>query len=186
MISLKQLDQDIHFMKIANLVSEHSKCLSRKVGAVLVKDDHIIASGYNNPPLGTVTCEYRDSTGKFVYKEVKNNKKILVVQSKICPRKRMGFNSGEGLEYCTSVHAEMNAILQAAKVGISTNGSTLYGYCQTPCPNCAKELINAGVKRIVCLEDKEYFSLGLKTKDMLRDANVKLVFISEEDIWQKR
>lgn len=70
---------------------------------------------------------------------------------RICPRKRSGYKSGEGMHMCPAVHAEMNVVLQAARLGIATEGATLYCYCGVPCKDCAKELINAGIKRVVYL-----------------------------------
>lgn len=171
----RQLILDIHFLKVANLVSEHSKCLSRKIGAVAVKDNHIVSTGYNGPASGITHCEYRDSKGD--YKPTK--------QSDICPRREMGYASGEGMEHCPAVHAEANVICQAARFGVSIEGSTLYCYCPVPCPNCAKELINAKIARIVCVEWTEAWKVGLKSKDMLRDAGVKVEVISEDRIWGK-
>ena len=132
---------DLHFMKEAKLWMSRSKCLSRRIGSVLVQDNHVISTGYNGPPSGVPHCDYRDDNGQFTDHFV----------SSICPRQRMGFKSGEGLEYCTAVHSEINPLMQAAKMGVSTQGATLYAYCGTPCLNCMKELIQAGIARIVCL-----------------------------------
>ncbi len=138
----RQIKRDIHFMTMAKLESTQSKCLSRKIGAVLVIDNHIISTGYNGPPKEVPHCDRRDNSGKYTKKFVSNK----------CPRQRMGFKSGEGMEHCVAIHAEINPILQAAKFGISTNNSTLYCFCGTPCVCCAKEIINAGITRVVCLE----------------------------------
>jgi len=136
-----QREWDIHFMREAKLWMGRSKCLSRKIGAVLVKDKHVIATGYNGPPSGVPHCDYRDDKGNYTYAHVSDE----------CPRRRMGFPSGEGMEHCVAVHAEINPIMQAAREGRSTVGATLYAYCGTPCVNCMKEIIQAGIKRIVCL-----------------------------------
>jgi len=136
-----QYEWDLHFMKEAKLWMGMSKCLSRQIGAVLVKGKHVVGTGYNGPPKDVPHCDYRDDTGQYTDRFVSNK----------CPRQRMGFPSGEGMEYCVAVHAEINPIMQAARMGISTVGTTLYCYCGTPCINCAKEIIQAGIKRVVCL-----------------------------------
>jgi dCMP deaminase len=153
---MEQIEKDEYYLKIAQRIGERSNCLSREIGAVLVRDDHIISTGFNGPASKVPHCEYRDNDGHYT---------DLVYGLK-CPRQRMGYKSGEGLEHCPAVHAEINTILQAARFGYSTNNSTLYCWCPTPCPNCAKELINSGVKRIVCIEDREYYKNGLSTNNV--------------------
>jgi len=112
-------------MEITRLVARRSTCLRRSVGALLVKDKNILATGYNGAPTGVAHC--------------------LDVG---CLRERMAVQSGERHELCRGLHAEQNAILQAAKHGTSINGATLY--CTTmPCIICTKMLINAGILRIV-------------------------------------
>jgi dCMP deaminase len=118
---------DAYFMNLAGLVAERSTCLRRSVGAVLVKDKRIIATGYNGAPAGLPHCKEREGG---------------------CIRQAMNIPSGERHELCYAVHAEQNAIIQAAALGIPIEGATLY--CTTqPCIICTKLLINAGVKRIV-------------------------------------
>ncbi|MDD2431407.1 MAG: cytidine/deoxycytidylate deaminase family protein [Firmicutes bacterium] len=113
-----------YFMDIATLVASRSTCLRRQVGAVIVREKRIISTGYNGAPSGVAHC--------------------LDVG---CLREELGIPSGERHELCRAVHAEQNAIIQAALHGVSTKGSTLY--CTTqPCVLCAKMLINAGVEEI--------------------------------------
>ncbi|HHU61554.1 MAG: cytidine/deoxycytidylate deaminase family protein [Bacillota bacterium] len=114
-----------YFMDIAHLVSSRSTCVRRRVGAVLVRDKHIIATGYNGAPRGVAHC--------------------LDVG---CLRDKMQIPSGERHEMCRGTHAEQNAIIQAALHGVSTNDATLYCTHQ-PCILCAKMLINAGIKTVV-------------------------------------
>ena len=116
---------DEYFMEMAHLVAKRSTCLRRKVGAILVKDKHILSTGYNGAPKGLKHCS-----------EVG------------CLRKELGIPSGERHEICRGLHAEQNAIIQAAVFGISIKNSVLY-CTNTPCVVCAKMLINAGVKEIV-------------------------------------
>jgi len=124
----KRPDWDTYFMNIAKLVSERSTCLRRKVGAVIVKDKRILATGYNGAPTGLTHCEI---TG--------------------CIREKLKIPSGERHELCRGLHAEQNAILQAAYHGVSIKGSILYITCH-PCSVCAKMIINAGIEEIIIEE----------------------------------
>ncbi len=198
-----QREKDIHFMRNAKLWMERSKCLSRQIGAVLTKDNHVIATGYNGPPMGVPHCDMRDDTGSYVTKyviessEYYTDDNVHFVISDKCPRQRMGFKSGEGMEHCVAIHAEINPIMQAARMGISTDGATLYAYCGTPCINCAKEIINAGIKRVVCLgKSGSGFSVSIKDGDnptkkdynfplsekILELAGVQLDVITEDEV----
>lgn len=119
---------DEYFMKASFLVSERSTCLRRRVGAVLVKDKQILATGYNGAPSGIRHC---DETG--------------------CLRQKLNVPSGERHEICRGLHAEQNVILQAAWHGVSTKGSILY-ITNSPCSICAKMIINAGIREIITCE----------------------------------
>jgi len=116
---------DLYFMRIAFLVRERSTCVHRKVGALIVKDNRILATGYNQPPSGFPHC---DVIG--------------------CIRDDLGIPSGSNQEICYALHAEQNAIVQAAKFGISTDGATMY-VTHKPCSLCARLIINAGICRVV-------------------------------------
>lgn len=126
---MKTSNWDSYFMGLAKQVAQNSKCFSRKLGAILVRDKHIISTGYNGPPKKIPHCDTRGDGG--------------------CPRKKQGYASGEGLDLCIAGHAERNAIISAARVGISTAGSTLYCYCGPPCKDCMIEIINAGIVEVV-------------------------------------
>jgi dCMP deaminase len=116
---------DQYFIDITHLVATRSTCLRRQVGALLVKDRNILATGYNGTPSGITHCE---DVG--------------------CLRERLKVPSGERHELCRGLHAEQNAIIQAARHGVNIDGATLY--CTTmPCIICTKMLINAGIRRIV-------------------------------------
>jgi dCMP deaminase len=117
-----------YFLKIAQIVSERSTCLRRKVGAVVVKEKRILATGYNGAPSGIKHCE---ETG--------------------CLREKLNIPSGERHELCRGLHAEQNAIIQAAYHGVSIKDSVLYITCH-PCSVCAKMIINAGIKKIIISE----------------------------------
>ncbi len=116
---------DEYFMKMANDVATRTTCLRRGVGAVIVKDRRILATGYNGVPTGLAHCS---ETG--------------------CLREQLGVPSGQRHEICRGLHAEQNAIIQAARYGIDIAGSTIYVNTQ-PCVVCAKMLINAGITEIV-------------------------------------
>ena len=113
-----------YFMGLAELVSTRSTCIRRRVGAVLVKDKRILATGYNGAPTGIAHCS---ETG--------------------CLRAQLNVPSGEKHELCRGVHAEQNAIIQAAFHGIKVKGAVLYCTHQ-PCSICAKMIINAGIKKV--------------------------------------
>jgi dCMP deaminase len=120
---------DEYFMQIADVAATRSTCLRRRVGAVLVYDRRILATGYNGVPSGIAHCSERG-----------------------CLREELGVPSGTQHELCRGLHAEQNALIQAARHGgIAADGATLY--CTTqPCVQCAKLLVNAGVRRIVYRE----------------------------------
>lgn len=113
-----------YFMDISEMVATRSTCLRRKVGAVLVLENRILATGYNGSPTGLRHC---DVVG--------------------CIRTNQGIDSGRDLHLCRGSHAEANLITQCAKFGIRAEGSTLY-INTSPCSQCMKLLINVGVKRI--------------------------------------
>ena len=123
---MQRLPWPDYFMNITYLVSERSTCTRRRVGAVAVKDKRILATGYNGAPAGVSTCVERGE----------------------CLRKKLGIPSGTRHEMCYAVHAEQNAIIQAAKLGVNIDGSTLYCTHQ-PCILCAKMIVNAGIVRVV-------------------------------------
>jgi len=145
---------DDYFMQIAQVVSSRSTCLRRQVGAILVKDKHIIATGYNGVPSGLLHCA---ETG--------------------CMRDRLQIPSGERHELCLGLHAEQNAIIQSAIHGSSIADATLYSTTQ-PCVLCSKMLINARIKLIVFAGPyPDTLSLSL-----LRDAGVELrPWVKEEN-----
>ena len=136
---------DQYFMDIVELVSRRSTCLRRKVGAILVRDKRILATGYNGPPAGIAHCS---ETG--------------------CLRDKLKVPSGERHELCRGLHAEQNAIIQAALYGVSTKGSTLY--CTThPCIICAKMIINSGIESFVYRESYR----DTLAVEMLREAGLE-------------
>jgi len=144
---------DEYFMEMAHVVSKRSTCLRRKVGAILVKDKHILSTGYNGAPKGLKHCS-----------EVG------------CLREKMGVPSGERHELCRGLHAEQNVIIQAAVFGTSIKDSVLY-CTNTPCVVCVKMLINAGVKEIIFSGD---YPDDL-AKKMLSESGIKIKKFKNEN-----
>ena len=119
---------DTRFMELAGVISGWASCYKpdRKIGAVIVKNKRIVTTGYNGAPAGIKTCVERGE----------------------CLRQKLGIASGTRAELCYAVHAEQNAIIQAARLGSSIDGATLYCTHQ-PCVLCAKMIVNAGIRRVV-------------------------------------
>lgn len=145
-VSHRRPSWDEYFLELAALVSRRRTCLRRSVGAVLVRDKKILATGYNGAPSGLEHC--------------------LDIG---CLREKLKIPSGQRHELCRGLHAEQNVILQAALHGISTKGSTLY-ITNQPCVICAKMLINAGIKEIVT--GGEY--PDKMAREFLREAGIKI------------
>ena len=146
---------DKRFMEVAHLVSNWASCYQqeRKIGAVIVKDKRIMTTGYNGAPAGVKTCVER---GEGM-------------------RKRLGVESGTHHELCYAIHAEQNAIIQAAKLGVSIDGATLYCTHQ-PCVICAKMIVNSGIRRVVYEQGyPDTFSV-----EMLREGGVLLERFEED------
>lgn len=140
---------DARFMELAGVISGWASCYKpdRKIGAVIVKNKRIVTTGYNGAPAGIKTCVERGE----------------------CLRQKLGIESGTRAETCYAVHAEQNAIIQAAKLGSSIDGATLYCTHQ-PCVLCAKMIVNAGIKRVVYEHGyPDTFSL-----EILNEAGVEL------------
>ena len=137
---------DEYFMEMAHLASTRSTCIRHHVGAVIVKDKRILTTGYNGAPKGLKHCE-----------EVG------------CIRTELNVPHGERHELCRGLHAEQNAIIQAALFGVSIKNSTIYS-THYPCSICAKMLINADIKEIVY--DKDY--KDDLAKQILAESNIKV------------
>jgi dCMP deaminase len=143
---MKRPSWEEYFMDIARLVARRSTCLRRQVGAVLVKDRNILATGYNGTPSGLRHCS-----------EVG------------CVRQMQNVPSGQRHELCRGLHAEQNAIIQAAKHGTNISGSILF-CTNTPCVICSKMIINAGIRQVVFLEGyPDRLSL-----DMLAESGIQV------------
>ncbi len=141
---------DEYFFNVCRQAARHSKCLSRRIGAVLVKDKSIVSTGYNSPPRGVPRCDERWTLdANFITKYKDKIVNPLDTTKPMCPRYSLGAKSGEMLDLCVAGHAEENAILNAAWHGIATKGATLFLNCGIPCFRCLIKIINAGISEIV-------------------------------------
>ena len=139
----KQARWDKYFHGICVAIAAKSPCLSRQIGAMLVRNRRIISTGFNGPAVGYPHCE-----------------------GPTCPRRLKGYKSGEGLHECPAAHAEANCIATAAMNGVSVLGTTLYMNCIIPCKDCAIILVNAGVKEIVVDDITPYHDMSIKILDI--------------------
>jgi len=142
-----RISKDGYFMKIAEVVSERSTCIKRKVGAVLIKDSYIVSTGYNGAPSGFSHCT-----------------------PETCVRQNL--KSGEKPELCRGVHSEINCIIQAAIHGTSIQGNTTLYSTHFPCMSCLKLIINAGIKRLVYRE--EYNMENKIKKELLNESKLNV------------
>lgn len=141
---------DTYFMQIAHLVATRATCPRRSVGAIVVREKHIVSTGYNGAPAGLPHCPVDGHLNEWP-------KGCLI--SGHCMR---------------SLHAEQNCLLQAAKIGVSCSGATMYVTCQ-PCNTCAKMIINAGISRVVYEGDyPDDFSL-----ELFRDSKIEVMRYKE-------
>jgi dCMP deaminase len=152
----KTLRWDTYFYDLCQTVAKNSQCLSRHIGAVLVKDKTVLCAGYNGPPRGVQQCDKRWFDDKAMrdhagFGDTIDEKQYENELMGVCPRyvKEMGFASGQGLDWCVAGHAERNALINAARMGIKTKGCHLFMDCGTPCTPCLVEIINAGIKEII-------------------------------------
>lgn len=136
-----------YFMEIARLVARRSTCLRRQVGALLVKDKNILTTGYNGTPSGISHCG-----------------------DTVCLREAQKIPSGQRHELCRGLHAEQNAIIQAAKHGVNISGATLY-CTNSPCVICSKMIINAGIEKVLYLEGYP----DELSRQMLQEAGVEVL-----------
>jgi dCMP deaminase len=166
---MTQLSWDNYFINIAETVASKSSCLRRQVGCVVVRDKHILSTGYNGPPTGLAHCEdprcktcggsgeSRNTSSEVLatFCRTCNGTGLILtsMSDKHCLRIFNGVKSGsDSIHNCRGVHAEANAIIQAAKHGVSIKDAVLY-CINKPCFTCSKMLLNAGVKTIYYKDD---------------------------------
>lgn len=176
---------DLYFLEIAKAVAKNSKCLSRKIGSVLVKDKSIVSTGYNGPARGIPTCDSRVT--RVTHSDKVSTVRIggvdyedKVWKSDTCPRKLIGAPSGQRLDLCIAGHSERNAIIQAAREGISPKGAELYCYCGLPCKDCMTEIVNVGIDTVICLDrslDYDYWS-----EYIVSHSNINVVRYSKDAV----
>ena len=153
-MSQQRIDKANYYLDIAETVLERSTCLRRRYGAIIVKNDVIVSTGYNGAPRGRANCIDRDN----------------------CLRDQLGIPSGERYELCRSVHAEANAIIAASRENML--GATLYlaGYDRQGliaaecCSMCRRLIINAGIQRVICRVEPRQYTVT-RVKDWLADEN---------------
>ena len=144
---------DTYFHSICIAIALKSPCLSRNIGAILVRDKSIVSTGFNGPARGFPHC-------------ANDNHRSLN-----CPRQEMGFKSGEGLVHCPAAHAEGNCIANAARIGASTVNTTLYMNCIIPCKDCMILLVNAGIKEVVIDDINPYHKMSI---GIAEHGNIKI------------
>jgi dCMP deaminase len=145
---------DEYFMEVAHTIAKRASCDRGRSGCVIARDKQILVTGYVGSPRGLPHC---DEVG-HLFKQVTHE-------------------DGHTTQHCVrTVHAEQNAICQAARMGIALEGASLY--CRmTPCRTCAMLIINCGIKRVVC---EWMYHAGEETEQMFADAGIKLEFINKE------
>lgn len=149
----KRPDWDQYFAAITKQVATRSTCLRRKVGAIIVKDKRILTTGYNGAPMGIKNCLERGT----------------------CLREELGIPSGQRHEICRALHAEQNAIIQAAYHGVNIKDSVMY--CTTqPCVLCSKMIINSGIKKIYYfIEYPDNLAV-----ELLNEAGIEIIKLDEK------
>ena len=165
---------DKYFHSICVAVSSKSPCLSRKIGAILVRDHSIISTGFNGPSRGIPHCgEDRIMKDDLLIKTLVKPANPTYPSRMLseCPRRILGYKSGTHMELCPAQHAEENAVSNAARLGVSVLGSTLYMNSVIPCKNCFGTLINAGIVEIVVEEITVY---DKHTQFLIDNSNIKI------------
>lgn len=163
---------DNRFLDICIELSNWSSCLSRQIGAILVRDKTIVATGYNGPPRDIPHCgTERNKSDIVLFRRLKDTHNPVHGDNSMCPRQRLGYGSGEGLELCPAAHAEDNCISNAARVGVVTAGTTMYMNCSLPCKNCLGKIINAGILEIICTSIEPYDELS---KWLLKESKLNV------------
>lgn len=164
---------DNYFHQVCQAVASKSPCLSRKIGAILVRDHSIVSTGFNGPSRGIPHCGHERLMKDEVLVNLIKSPQIYQPERirKECPRKLLGYESGTHMELCLAQHAEENAISNAARLGVSVLGSTLYMNCVIPCKNCFGTLINAGIVEIVVDKTDVY---DKHTQFLIDNSSIKI------------
>jgi len=144
---MKRPSWDEYFMNMLDVVKSRSTCTRRQVSASIVKDNHILSSGYNGTPKDIIHCDIKG-----------------------CLREQLNVKSGERHELCRGLHAEQNAIIQASYIGVSIKDSTLY-CTNKPCSICAKMICNAGIVKVVYEEDYD----DTLSDELFKEKGIELI-----------
>ena len=152
MVEDNRISWDEYFMEMAKLAAKRSTCIRRQVGAVIVQDKHVVATGYNGAPKGIPHCAELGG----------------------CYREQHNIPSGERHELCRALHAEQNAIIQAATYAQGIDGASIY-ITHQPCVICAKMIINAGIQRVVVNEGYP----DQMAVNILEDAGIRIVKLKD-------
>ncbi len=151
-----RISWDHYFLLMAKVAATRATCFSDPKGAVIVSNKNIVSTGYNGAPSGIKDCKYGYG---------------------VCLKREMGFEHGTGHHVCRASHAEANAIIQAAKNGISINEGTLYS-THKPCHECAKLIINSGIKKVVYIHDYA----GTDCLELFGEAGIRCVHVVDFDL----
>ena len=176
------MNWDEYFLSICCVIAGKSPCLSRQIGAILVRDHSIVSTGYNGPPRGVPHCgdipaftvpkslAVMEALGDIKPGDViKLSDKPKLITG--CPRKAKGYKSGQAIDQCPAQHAEENAVSNAARIGASSIGTTLYLNTCIPCSKCFGTLINSGVVEIVAQQLTTYDEL---TQFLIKNSNISI------------
>lgn len=165
---------DIYFHSICIAVSTKSPCLSRKIGAILVRDHSIVSTGFNGPSRGIPHCGRDRILSDIPLGNIFPAITPLITRKRIdteCPRRLLGYDSGTHMELCSAQHAEENAVSNAARLGVSTVNTILYMNSIIPCKNCFGTLINAGIFEIVIDKVESY---DIHTQYLIDNSSIKI------------
>jgi dCMP deaminase len=188
----RQQKWHIRMLLAAEYFGSWSKCMSRKIGAVIVRDKTILATGYNGPPRGVPEC-HTEARYDQVVKILRQSSHYHSTPTTLrrlkeewgtdCPRRLLSLGSGTGLDLCPAGHAESNAIANAAREGVRVSGAEMYCWCPLPCMNCAKMIIGAGIQTVFYKSGPDY---DADARWEFMHAGVSIIGVSQELIEKYR
>ena len=181
------------YMRFAKLVAEdQNPCYARQVGAVVVDPElnKIVGTGYNGPPKGVPHCDTEEHLNHVVWTQLSPIERDLIgfkpitkeefvqkyTDCKTCPRRLVMAGSGQRLELCSCVHAEANAIVNAAQ---NLSGCYIFCWCPLPCVECSKLIINSGIKKVYCYKEEKDYSVG--SRFILGKAGIEILELNKND-----
>lgn len=195
-------------MRLAREVGAYENpCYSRKIGSIIINpvSNKIVGTGYNGPPKGTPHCDTKEYLEDIFWPQLTiSEKELFIKQNKdlydqyiigsnkldyykeqicnsfdncqICPRRLVNARSGQRNELCDCLHSERNAITNSE---CNLNGCYIFCYCSVPCIQCTGTIINAGIKRVYCLDEERYHSVS---ETIFQKANVEIIFIDKKEL----